>query len=177
MAKAKKVAEKKEEGLEGLMAALAKSIKDTAHYQHAEDIKYPIEVTKVNAFGKMGFSDGITSRIDHGSLVAVRPVNSEKTYLGVYLGNIPVGLDQAYDPKKKELNLYVHTNPAICIPDLGCRVVMGSGSWWRELKSEDQLKNITDADIQNVWYVKALTQIKDFQSGPVKQTEDTAKDS
>jgi len=151
-----------------MLSALAKAIKETSHYQHGESIKYPIEVSKVNVLGSMGFSNGITSSMDHGTLVAVRPVNSEKTYLGVYLGNIPLGLSHAYDPKKKEMNLYIKTNPAICIPDLGCRVVMGASSWWRELKNEDELKQITDADIQNVWYVKALTQIKDFQSGPVK---------
>ena len=153
-------------GLGDLVSALAKVMKETSHYQTEEQIKFPIEVSKVNTFGKMGFSEGITSGTDRGTLVAVRPVNSEKTYLGVYIGHVPLGLNYAYDPKKKELNFYVRTNPAIVIPDLGCRVVMGAGSWWRELKKAEDLQQITDADIKNVWYVKALTQIKDFESGP-----------
>ena len=158
----KKVETADKDSLGGLFAALAASIEKTSHYISDKDIKYPLEISKVNTYGRLGFNDG--HGIDHGSLVAVRPVNSEKTYLGVYLGEIPIRVSHAFDPKTKELNFYIGSNPAICIPDLGCRVVMGAGSWWRELKSKDQLKDITDADIQNVWYVKALTQIKDFES-------------
>ena len=43
----------------------------------------------------------------------------------------------------------------IYIPENG-RVVFGVESWWGEIKSVDDLKDITDADINSVWYVNAL---------------------
>jgi len=46
-------------------------------------------------------------------------------------------------------------NPAMWVPDLN-RVVMGWESWWGEIKSEEDLRQISDADIENVWYVKAI---------------------
>ena len=46
-------------------------------------------------------------------------------------------------------------NPVIFIPDL-MRVVLGIESWWVVIKKPKDLKKITDADIQNVWYAKAL---------------------
>jgi hypothetical protein len=46
-------------------------------------------------------------------------------------------------------------NPAIYVPALK-RLVFGAGSWWGEIKTEDDLKEITDKDINDVWYVQAL---------------------
>ena len=46
-------------------------------------------------------------------------------------------------------------NPAIWVPDLK-KIVFGMESWWGVLRSRTISKQITDADIQNVWYVKAL---------------------
>ena len=46
----------------------------------------------------------------------------------------------------------------IFVPELN-EVVWGCGSFWQKIRSKEQLKNITDGDINNVWYVKALKQI------------------
>jgi hypothetical protein len=48
----------------------------------------------------------------------------------------------------------------IFIPEVN-EVVWGCGSWWGKIKSEDDLKTITDEDINNVWYVKALNQLEE----------------
>jgi hypothetical protein len=93
-----------------------------------------------------------------GAWVAVRPVGDEKTYLGILLGD--------YRPPALSFNRATGTlivgksigNPAIWVPDLN-RVIMGWGSWWGEIKSESDLRQITDADIKNVWYVKALKEL------------------
>lgn len=49
-------------------------------------------------------------------------------------------------------------NPIILIPELG-EIVYGANSWWGEIKSEEDLKPITDFDIDNVWYVQVSKQL------------------
>ncbi len=153
--------ENAKEGLGGLIAALAKSIKETAHYQTGEQIKYPIEVGTVNTFGKLGFSHRWGT--EPGSMVMIRPVEDKKTYLGVYLGDVPLSVHHAYDPKKHDLNFYISSNPAIFVPNLN-KVVLGAESWWGPINSEKELFQISDADIQNIWYVKALKQIQEAEA-------------
>ena len=55
-----------------------------------------------------------------------------------------------------------YTNPAIFIPSLN-KIVWGYGSWWGEIASAEKLHQITDSDIQNVWYVRALKQLQSQQ--------------
>ena len=50
-------------------------------------------------------------------------------------------------------------NPMIWIPERG-EIVYGCGSWWGSIESMDQLSEITDATISNVWYVKALDDLE-----------------
>ena len=46
-------------------------------------------------------------------------------------------------------------NPGIFVPELR-KIVYGCGSWWREIKSVDELEAITNEDIENTWYVQLL---------------------
>jgi len=46
-------------------------------------------------------------------------------------------------------------NPAIYIPKIG-KVIYGMESWWKVINNKEELKDITDNDINNVWYVQAL---------------------
>lgn len=94
-----------------------------------------------------------------GDFVSVRPCDEEcegKTYLGVFLGNLALSMSIGYDAKTMTL-FPQHTmhNPAMWVPELK-RIVMGCGSWWGEIKNPEDLKNITNQDIENVWYVQAL---------------------
>jgi hypothetical protein len=91
--------------------------------------------------------------------VSVRPCDKRfggKTYLGVLLGDFPVSLSCAYGPATRVLEIEpaMH-NPCIYIPDMG-EVVFGCGSWWGVIDSPDKLREITVADIDSVWYVRAL---------------------
>ena len=81
-----------------------------------------------------------------------------KTYLGVFVGEFPTGLSFKVSNDKFLVNAS-HKNPAIYIPELG-KTVMGCESFWHEIEDETQLKEITDNDINNVWYIQALKQIK-----------------
>lgn len=50
----------------------------------------------------------------------------------------------------------------IFVPDL-MKVVLGVESWWDTIDKPEDLKQITDVDIQNVWYVKALKEMAQKQ--------------
>ena len=105
-----------------------------------------------------------------GTFVAVRPCDDEcegKTYLGIFLGNLALSMSVRYS--SKDMNLYpqytMH-NPAMWVPELK-RIIMGCGSWWGKITSPDDLRKITDADIDNVWYVQALKSVqKDPEDAP-----------
>ena len=71
------------------------------------------------------------------------------------IGSAPLYLGTDYDRKKQEISVSFHTNPAIFIPDL-MKVVLGCESWWRIIEKPEDFDEITDKDINNVWYVKAL---------------------
>jgi hypothetical protein len=91
-----------------------------------------------------------------GAWVSVRPVGDDKTYLGVMVGDYCTpSLKFNRETGVLTVTKSLLGNPAMWVPDLA-RVVMGRESWWGEIKSADNLRRITDADIENVWYVRAL---------------------
>ena len=94
-----------------------------------------------------------------GDICAVRPVTDNpenKSYLGVYLGDLPTGI--MHSIKGDELIPMIgafNRNPAIYCFELK-RVVMGYESWWCRLDAIEDFKEITNADIDSVWYVQIL---------------------
>lgn len=94
-----------------------------------------------------------------GAWVAVRPCDDAKTYLGVFLGNAATGICANYHPESGLLNVGLGLyNPAMWVPALR-RVVFGKESWWERLKKPEDLRDITDADVEDVWYVKAMREL------------------
>lgn len=92
-----------------------------------------------------------------GSLVKIRPCGKEhqnKTYLGFLIGEVALGGSINVTEDKIQLNFSNH-NPAIFVPELK-KLIYGNESWWSVIKSEEELKEITDYDIENVWYLKLL---------------------
>lgn len=102
-----------------------------------------------------------------GDYVSIRPCDEElggKTFLGILLGEVALGLSARMDEEKQALIVdRGHYNPAIYVPELK-RIVYGCESWWGTIDSEDQLKDITNEDIGNVWYVQALKQIQEAKA-------------
>lgn len=97
-------------------------------------------------------------------LVAIRPCDGEKTYVGIHVGDLPTGVHTKYDRKSGVMEIGLGAgNPAIVVPALG-KIVFGYESWWGLIKSEDDLKQISDEDISNVWYVKAMRKMLDGAS-------------
>lgn len=96
-----------------------------------------------------------------GKFVKVKPCGQEyegKTYLGIMIGEIALGSSVTIENDKISC-WWSGYNPAILIPEKKT-VVYGAESWWGKIKSEADLKEITDIDIENVWYVKALKSLQ-----------------
>lgn len=115
------------------------------------------------------FEEGETLRTESlsgkrcGDMVAIRPCAEEyenETFLGVLIGDISLSIGATLDEDDVLTIRRQRYNPAIFIPERNA-VVYGCGSWWGKIESEDQLKNISDQDIENIWYVKALRQIQE----------------
>ncbi len=121
-------------------------------------IEYPIEVNKINSEMRDYWKDN-----DCGQLVKIRPCGKEygdKTYLGILLGDLPFTNYISYHEETKELNVSVSCNPAIFVPELK-KIIFGMESWWGRIKNADELKEITNDDIDNVWYVKLLKEMSE----------------
>lgn len=120
-------------------------------------IEYPLEISGI----KQPEEGGIVTKSfsgNCGDLVKVRPASDKygsKTYLGIYLGDADIGLQISHNRTTKELSIHRHYNPAIFVPELK-EIIYGAGSWWGIINSEEELKEISDSDIDNVWYVKLL---------------------
>ena len=124
------------------------------------EIQFPIIVDKITRSERSVYSHGWRGHV--GKFVAIRPVQKDfkqKTYLGLYLGDISTGAEVLYDPTQNELKVgNSWGNPAIYVFDLK-RIIFGYESWWGVIKDEDDMRKITDADINDIWYVKAIKQL------------------
>lgn len=78
-----------------------------------------------------------------------------KTYVGLFLGDLQRDPIVGFDAQEGLLKVLPDTNPAMWVPTLG-RVVWGCESWWSMIRSPEDLKQITDDDIQAQPYVQAL---------------------
>ena len=150
-----------EDGLDGLdglaemVNALAKEMEENPLKVESE-FEYPMTIAGVEKVPIKNVSCSKT-----GSMVKIRPCAdkyNDKTYLGIYLGEMVVENSVALFKKTNILNIINVTNPAIFVPEIN-KVVFGYESWWEEIESEEALKEITDGDIENIWYVKALKQM------------------
>jgi len=125
-------------------------------------MEFPLEVSDVVIHPLYRENIGISCH--PGRLVAVRPCDpslEDKTYLGVYVGDLPVGIGMSRNRESGILELRPSlSNPCILVPELG-RLVWGCESWWRRIESVEDLKDITDEEIENTWYVKALKTLVD----------------
>jgi hypothetical protein len=122
-------------------------------------IKLPIEVRSINNVPLYKDANKPSGWLaECGDLVQVRPCGEkykEKTYLGILLGDLPLEVMIMHNRETKELRIEPFRNPAIFVPELK-EIIWGCGSWWSEIESEEELRQISDDDIQNVWYVKML---------------------
>lgn len=118
-------------------------------------IEYPLTVQGIeNSFNK----DCKYSLSKCGQLVKIKPCGKEyggKTYLGILLGDLPIEALISFNHDDQKLHIGAMTNPAIFVPELK-KIIYGVESWWGKIETPEDLKDITDDDIQNTWYVKLL---------------------
>jgi len=143
------------DNLAELLGALSKEMKENPIKIESE-FEYPMEISGI----KLNHLKNVNTK-KTGMLVQIRPCDEEykkKTYLGIYLGKFPIEIVVSLSKNTNVLNVMNMTNPAIFVPELK-KVIFGCESWWGEIESEAELKEITNDDIENVWYIKALKQI------------------
>lgn len=136
--------------IQELLSQMARAFeKQEKEFLFQNEIDFPLEVNNVSV------RHGRTENVNVGKFVSIRPVEDDKTYLGLYLGDFPI--DYYYMLRKADKTLVVapNNNPAIFVFDLN-RIVYGVESWWGIIEKPEDLKVITDADIEDIWYVKAL---------------------
>lgn len=114
-------------------------------------IEYPIQVNEIKQ-NPIEYSNGLHASYV-GKPVAVRV--KDKTYLGIFIGDLPSRTHISYMAQTGRLSVNVVDNPAMFVPELN-RIVFGYESWWKVLESEEDFKDITDSDINNTWYVQML---------------------
>jgi hypothetical protein len=89
--------------------------------------------------------------------VRVKPLAPKyegKTYLGFMLGDVSGGSFMRHTDEGELIISLMH-NPCMFVPELR-KCIFGCESFWSPIKSEDELREITDEEIANTWYVKAL---------------------
>jgi hypothetical protein len=132
-------------------------IEDEGECEHYDSwfIEYPLTIDGIdNCFNK----ERVRSLYDCGKLVRISPCGEEykgKTYLGILLGDLPIGAHISFNRESKILKVSPHTNPGIFVPELK-KIIYGCESWWGEIENPEDLKDITSEDIENTWYVQLL---------------------
>lgn len=126
-------------------------------------IEYPIQVTKINQ-EPIDYKDGLYAN-KIGKPVKVRV--QDKTYLGLFLGELPEAVHISHNGTTGELNIQHRMNPAMFVPELN-RIVFGCESWWSVIESAEDFKEITDADINNVWYVQMAKAMRNYNNNTEK---------
>lgn len=120
-------------------------------------IEYPLTIEGIEN------KDIDTYGIGHecGCLCEIKPCGEEyegKTYIGIYIGDLPIAITSSFDRNTKILKNSTMNNPAIFVPELK-KIVYGCESWWREIKSVEEFKGISKSDIENTWYVQLLSKL------------------
>jgi hypothetical protein len=105
-------------------------------------------------------SEGEPIKTGRAAFVRVRPCGEEygdKTYLGILLGDMACGTSMSVEGDKIKVS-WASYNPAIFIPGLK-KIVFGYESWWSEIDNPDELKDISDDDIDKTWYVQMFKEM------------------
>lgn len=61
----------------------------------------------------------------------------------------------SYDEEKQSLKVGTVHNPAIYVFALK-KIIFGAESWWCKINSPEDVKGISEEEIDNTWYVKLL---------------------
>ena len=116
-------------------------------------IQYPIKVNKIEYDPLKSWN-----QYEPGTPVRIMPCAKkykEKTYRGMYLGNLPIQNYISYKEETKQLNVCAMNNPAIFVFELE-KIIYGCESYWNVINDPNDFKEITKEMLDNVWYVQLL---------------------
>lgn len=125
-------------------------------------IQYPIEVNKIKYKPFKSWN-----RYEPGTPVRIMPCAKEykeKTYLGMYLGNLPTQNYVSYERKNKQLDICTMNNPAIYVFELK-KIIYGCESYWSVIDDPNDFNEITKEVLDNVWYVQLLKEFYEKKEG------------
>lgn len=108
-------------------------------------------------------------------VVKVRPCKEEykdKTYIGIMIGDFATGSGFRVNDESIELTWGAH-NPAIYVPEIN-KLIFGYESWWSKITDMNEIKDITDKDIDDTWYVQLLKVQIEKQAKKEKDLNDEA---
>lgn len=121
-------------------------------------IEYPLTINGIK--NKKIDTTGLGHKC--GCLCEIHPCGEEyieKSYLGIYLGDLPIMIASSYSEESGTLTNTAVSNPAIFVPELK-KIIYGCESWWREIQTIEDFKGISEEDINNTWYVQLLKSLK-----------------
>ena len=108
-------------------------------------------------------------------LCRVRPAAEKKTYLGIYIGEIPRYTSASLDKETGILEISSACNPMIYIPELN-RAVFGDESWWSRIEDGEDISDITDDDIKGQWYMRILQEAAGVEEKPEEAEPPSGKE-
>lgn len=130
---------------------------ESCPYFESKFIEYPLTITAIEDKTVKPYN----SSYEVGSFCKIKPCNEEyegKTYLGVYLGELPIGIYTTWDKKTGVLSNSMRYNPAIFVPELN-KIIYGCESWWGIIDKLKDFKEISKEEIDNVWYVQMFKEL------------------
>ena len=66
---------------------------------------------------------------------------NEKTYIGIYIGDLPIQILTSYKESTGQLINSTMNNPAIFVPELK-KIIYGCESWWKIIRSVDEFSKM-----------------------------------
>lgn len=126
---------------------VTKEICATCKHYKSRYIEYPITVTSI--IQKPINNTPLGSTI--GTWVSINPCGEEyknQTYLGILIGDLPLQTFVSFKENTGELIVDTMKNPCIYVPALK-KIIYGAESWWTEIDSPEDIKDITNKDIDN----------------------------
>lgn len=125
---------------------------DTCEKFESRYIEYPLTIDGIE------ITQPRAHRIEFAP-VRVRLCNDNKTYFGILLGEFPWITSASLKKDDSKLRVFTHNNPCILIPDKRS-IVFGAECWWQRIVPGEDISDIVDEDIENVWYVRLIKEIQ-----------------
>jgi hypothetical protein len=141
-------------------------------------VKIPFRIRFMNTRPILQTDQDLAWSLSHtkpGTPVSVRPVTpvyGGKTYLGLYLGEIPALTGITLEDTTNTIFIHNGGNPAIYVPILR-KIIMGYESWWGVIDDPAHPRQITEQDLE-AWGATLRSLLKVAEEKPKETPKDEA---